>query len=103
MKKIFTFLFCTALISSAFAQDDRQEWNHRPYDRNSSVYQNDNFGSYQRDRQIEKINHEYDYQVRNIIGDWTLNRWQKRRAIYEINARRAQEINNISVQNYYDR
>lgn len=103
MKKIFTFLFCTALVSSAFAQDDRHGWNDRPDNKNYSVYQNDNFGGYQRDKQIEKINYLYDCQVRNIIGDWTLNRWQKRNAIYEINARRTQEINNIAVQTDYNR
>ena len=103
MKKIFTFLFCTALISSAFAQDDRHSWNDRPDNRNYAVYQNDNFNAYQRDKQIEKINYVYDGQVSNVINDWTLNRWQKRKAIYEINARRAQEINNISVQTDYDR
>ena len=108
MKKIFTLLFSTAIISSAFAQDDHRDWNNgdhdgyrehhydRRYDDNNFfVYQNNRYWLNQRDEVIERISASYDYQIREVIHDWSLNPWQKRHEIRELQEQRAQEINNI--------
>lgn len=112
MKKIFTLLFCTAIITSAFAQDDRGDWN-RPdhdeyrgrhnydrsyYDNNFFVYQHNRYGFNQRDEVIERISASYDYQIREVINDWSLNPWQKRHEIRELQEQKNREINNIYAQ-----
>lgn len=111
MKKIFTLLFCTAIISSAFAQDDHRDWNNgdhdgyrehhhdRRYDDNNFfVYQNNRYWLSQRDEVIERISASYDYQIQDVINDWSLNPWQKRHEIRELQEQKAREINNIYAQ-----
>lgn len=121
MKKIFTLLFCTAIISSAFAQDDHRDWNnrnntyrdhdeysqHHDYDHdrdrrgfhiNFFVYQNNRYRFGQRDELIARISSNYDYQVQQVINDWSLSPREKRYGIRSLQAQKAQEINNIYAQ-----
>ncbi len=53
MKKIFTLLFCTAIISSAFAQEDRHDW----HDRNNAY---DNRGQEKGRHDWQNGNNAYD-------------------------------------------
>lgn len=110
MKKIFTFLLCTAIVSSGFSQDDRGGWNNRDhdeyrgrhvrrdYDNNFFIYQNNRYWFNQRDEVIERISASYNYQIREVINDWSLNPWQKRHEIRELQEQKAREINNIYAQ-----
>lgn len=111
MKKIFTLLFSTAIISSAFAQDDHRDWSNRDHgeyreyhhdrrydDNNFFVYQNKRYWFSQRDEVIERVSASYDYQMREVINDWSLNPWQKRHEIRELQEQKARDINNIYAQ-----
>jgi hypothetical protein len=123
MKKIFTFLFSTLLVSSVFAQSghDRNERktivvsfnisnDHERgfrsnenmdgrignYDRwhNQATY-NENL-AYQRDQEIQKINNQYNFQVQQVINNCSLNRWEKKNAISNLQAQRDQQIVDIN-------
>jgi hypothetical protein len=119
MKKIFTLLFCTAIISSAFAQDDHRDWNNRnntyrdrdeyrqhheyghnrrSFSINFFVYQNNRYRFGQRDELIARISSNYDYQVQQVINDWSLSPREKRYGIRSLQAQKAREINNIYAQ-----
>ncbi len=110
MKKIITLLFCIALLSSAFAQNNhRDEWkndiNNR-YDpkynndrddgkngNNSTVYQNNRYGIAQRDQLIQRISREYDYKIQQVSYDRYMNRREKKRAIKTLELQKAEQIN----------
>lgn len=111
MKKLFTLLFCTAILSSAFAQDDGRNWHdhdgyrdhhHREegvrYDNNFFVYQNNRYWFSQRDEVIQRISRKYNYQIQYVINDWSLSSWRKRYEIRELQAEKAQEINMVISQ-----
>jgi hypothetical protein len=116
-------LFCTAIISSAFAQDDHREWNYRNniyrdhdhdeygreheyghhHDRrrfniNFFVYQNNRYRFEQRDELIARVSSNYDYQIQQVINDWSLSPREKRYSVRDLEAQKAQEINNIYAQ-----
>ena len=121
MKKIFTLLFCTAIISSAFAQDGRHDWNDRDrgyhdhdeyyrhrdddHDRDRGkfhisffVYQNNRYRYDERDQLIARISSNYDYQIQQVINDWSLSPREKRYEVGNLQVQKAQEINNIYAQ-----
>ncbi len=121
MKIFFTLLFCTAIMSSAFAQDDRYEWNnrnwsyhdHNGYNRHGDyyhdrdkrgfhisffVYQNNRYRYNERDELIARISFNYDYQIQQVINDWSLGPREKRYEIGNLRAQKAREINNIYTQ-----
>ena len=61
MKKIITLLFCTAVISSAFAQTYSRDWKNRNTNADYYGYSNHN-NDYQniinqRDQRIQKVNY----------------------------------------------
>ena len=123
MKKIFTLLFCTTIISSAFAQHDHRDWNNRnniyrdhdhdengwhheyghdhnrrSFSINFFVYQNNRYRFEQRDELIARVSANYDYQIQQVINDWSLSPREKRCSIRDLEAQKAQEINNIYAQ-----
>ena len=121
MKKIFTLLFCTAILSSAFAQDDGHGWNdrnrfyhnhgeynrHRDFDRDHDggrfhisffVYQNNRYHYNEKDQLIARISSSYDYQIQQVINDWSLSPREKRYEVGNLQAQKAHEINNIYAQ-----
>ena len=121
MKKIFTLLFCTAIISSAFAQEgrhdrddrDRGYRDHDEYSRHRDddhdrdrgrfrisffVYQNNQYRYDERDQLIARISSNYDYQIQQVINDWSLSPREKRYEVGNLQAQKAQEINNIYAQ-----
>lgn len=93
MKKILTLLFCTALISSAFAQRN----NHDDWKRNNNrnVYQNTRYPVAQRDQQIQRVSREYDYKIQQVNYNRYMSRREKKRAIRSLQAEKAQRINRI--------
>jgi len=96
MKKIFTFLFCTALISSAFSQVDNQYEFNRTYD---SYNANSNSRHrYERDREIRKVNFFNNIKVQQLVKDGTLDIWHKHDALNALESQRIQKINSIYEQ-----
>lgn len=106
MKKIFTLLFSTALLSTAFAQYGQK--NGQGWDKDKDVYaSNDNrghghdkYGSYyftprERDMQIAQINREYDYKIRSVKNQYFMSWHQKKRQISILENRRDNEISDV--------
>jgi len=104
MKKIITLLFCTAVMSSAFAQTDSPDWKNKntnvDYYGNSNDYHNFDYQNIinQRDQEIQKVNYQNDWQVHQIVNNCNLNIWDKREILNNLETQRIQNINNI-----YDR
>lgn len=96
MKKIFTFLFCTVIISSAFSQADKQY----AFNKNSNPYYQTsyNHARYERDNEINKVNYFNNIRVQQLVNDVTFNIWQKRDALNALESQRIQKINSIYAQ-----
>lgn len=62
------------------------------------TYHNYRYGIDQRDLIIGQINAYYDQQIQYVDNDWSLNDWQRRDAINNLEARRSAEIDNIYAQ-----
>lgn len=62
------------------------------------TYQNYRYGIDQRDVVIARITAYYDNQVQQVMNDWTMNRWEKRDAINNLQAQKTAEINSIYSQ-----
>jgi hypothetical protein len=91
MKKLLTFLFLSVVACSAFAQRNHYDRRYNSY----PVYQN-NYDRYnERDRQIRRINAEYNFKINRVNSDWRLNRHQKKRAIKALEKQRAFEIKQV--------
>ena len=113
MKKVITFLFCSAVLSSAFAQTGRHGWDDRNANNNSygnatvdHGYQNDHdrdrdkrrYSIFQRDMQIQRVSRQYDYQIEQISCDRSLSRREKKFAIRALQAQKAEKINRIYLE-----
>lgn len=117
MKKIFTLLFCIAIISSAFAQEENHDWrysNNNSYGYHNSyrdhhdhdgrfrinffIYRNNQYRFEQKDELIARISSRYDYQIQQVANDYSLRPHEKRREIRNLQAQKEREINNITAQ-----
>ena len=106
MKKIFTLLFSTALLSTAafaqYGQRDKHDdvivvyGNHydkdfgrddRKFGRGAYI-----FTAKERDIAINQINREYSYKIQSIQNRFGMSRFQKRRMINNLEAERNEEI-----------
>jgi len=96
MKKIFTFLFCTAIISSVFSQAG----NQYAFNKNSNPYYRTSYNGarYERDREIDRINYFNNIRVQQLVNDGTLTIWQKHDALNALESQRIQKINNVYQQ-----
>jgi hypothetical protein len=115
MKKIITLMFCTALVTSVFAQpghrnwddsyskrvykndNDKDERNDRKYDNNNTVYKNGRYNAYQKNRLIEKVNREYNFKIQQVNHDRSLSRREKKRIVKSLQAQRVYEIKRINA------
>jgi len=135
MKKIFTLLVCTTLLSAAAFADDGHHGSHdrndryayrdgdrdqrfdrdefrgdhdrgegffghvnvqvRPADNTYFTYQNYRYGFDQREAVTARISAYYDNQIEQVMDNWSLNRWEKRDAINNLQAQKSAEINRI--------
>lgn len=106
MKKIFTLLFSTALLSTAFAQygaKTGQDWNKGKdvYAANDNRgHDHDNYGGYyftsrERDMQIAQINREYDSKIRSVRNQFFIGPFQKKRQISILENKRNNEISAV--------
>ena len=97
MKKIFTFLFCTAILSSAFSQTNVREAKYR--NTNASYITTLSSSPYnlinQRNQEIDEVNDENNYQVQLILSKPILNIWDKRDILNNFEAQRMEKVNNI--------
>jgi hypothetical protein len=121
MKKIITLLFSVGVFSTSFAQynqrqnnDDRNFRNenkrddnyanssngNRNYDRNDNDWRHFNKGNNYsvkgRDFQIEKINRDFDFQIRAIQSDRYLRRREKKAAIRNAKIERSRQIQMVN-------
>jgi hypothetical protein len=116
MKKIFTLLFSTAMLSTAFAQYGQ---NKRDNDKSNDVYvatsnpgydKHDNdfdkngkgfdrgtyvFTAKEKDMQIAQINREYAYKIQAVKNKFMISWFQKKRMINNLEAQRDEEISQV--------
>lgn len=116
MKKIFTLLFATAMLSTAFAQYGQK--GQRQGNKQNDVYaSNGNHGydkpgkSYndwyvftprERDIQIGQINQEYDYKINRVKHQFLMGWFQQKRQIMLLEKQRDNEIQAVN-QKFNDR
>jgi hypothetical protein len=109
MKKIFTLLFATAMLSTAFAQYGQK--GQKDQGKNNDVYvsnnnygndrhDNDKFGGYiftsrEKDMQIAQINRDYDYKIESVKRQFFMNPFQKARQIKSLQSQRDCEISQV--------
>ena len=92
MKKIITLLFCTAVLTSAFAQTNNRHWN-KQY--NNNVYQKGNRIS-ERNIQIQRVITHYNYKIQQVSYDRSLSRRERKRLIKNLEAQKNWEISRIN-------
>jgi len=106
MKKIFTLVFATAMLSTAFAQYGQKSQHNQDNDRNDYAYIDHmdygkpgkgHFGPYvftprDRDMQIAQINREYDFKVNRVKQQVFVSWFQKKRQISALEDQRSFEI-----------
>ena len=103
MKKIFTLLVSTVMLSTAFAQygqRDRSKDNDmyvKNDNRGFNKHNKDVWGGYyftpkERDMQIAQINREYSYKIQAVKNKPFMGLFQKKRAINNLEEQREGEI-----------
>ncbi|MBK8611077.1 MAG: hypothetical protein IPL84_14325 [Chitinophagaceae bacterium] len=110
MKKIFTLLLTTAMLSTAFAQYGHKGQGDRGDDKINDVYVSNNkdfghdgfdrrgayiFTAREKNRQIAQINRDYDYKIQSVRNRAFMSWFQKKRLINNLDEQRYQEIDQI--------
>jgi len=106
MKRIFTFLIALGALSVAQAQGSRSYPDDRYHDRdvvlgqrNDRVYDNSrytySFSERDRDKQIDRINKEYDKQIRHIERDRRMSPYDKSYEIRRLEDQRRDDIRRV--------
>lgn len=106
MKKIFTLLFATAMLSTAFAQYGQKGQQSKTNDvfastsNKGNMHDNDKFGGYifsprERDMQITQINREYDRKIQSVKNNFFTMRIAKVRQIRALENQRDAEIGDV--------
>lgn len=100
MKKIFTLIFATAMLSTAFAQYGQRD--DRDRGRNDDVYASNkgygkSYGTYvftarEKNMQIEQIYRDYNYKIQSVKNKPFMGWFQKKRVISNLEAQRDAEI-----------
>ncbi len=114
MKKIFTLLFTTVLLTTAFAQyNPNDQWDKnkdRDVARNDDRFKNgggnkddhlfnDNYFFKKREMnmQIDRINREYDYRIQSVKDNFFMSRNRKMRKIQWLQDQRDEEIRMVYI------
>ncbi|MGB4845213.1 MAG: hypothetical protein WBP16_12170 [Ferruginibacter sp.] len=116
MKKIFTLLFATAMLSTAFAQYGQK--GQRQGNKQNDVYASNGNHGYdkpgkgyndwyvftprERDIQIGQINQEYDYKINRVKHQFLMGWFQQKRQIMLLEKQRDNEIQAVN-QKFNDR
>ena len=112
MKKIFTLLFATAVLSTAFAQHGQKGQRDRDDDRDDYAYNDKHdfdkrgrghHGGYvftprERDMQIAQIYHEFDYRINRVRHQSFVSWYQKKHQINHLEEERSHEIQDVWLQ-----
>jgi hypothetical protein len=117
MKKILTLLFAVGAIAVAQAQtsrypddrygrdvilgdqsgrtdrDDRDYRNNRTYENNSRYSYS--FSAKERDKQIDRINRDYEKRIRQVERDRYLRSYEKSTQVRRLEEQRRQEISQV--------
>ena len=109
MKKIFTVLFSVGFFATSFAQTGHRDNNNRN-DQHVTAKSNDdykkfdnhrddiyNFSAKERDREIAKINNDFNFKIKSIKGNYRLKRSQKKMWIQKIQSEKAQQIQAVNA------
>jgi hypothetical protein len=107
MKKVFAVLLILGAATSGFAQysnRDRSRDIILGQGNNKTIYNNnnryDNNSTWERDRQIQSINREYDVRIQQVKWDRYLKNSAKRRQIRSLEAERDQKIRWVNERFY---
>lgn len=101
MKKIITLVAAVFLITSAFAQSNSDNNRYDNDKRRDAVYRDDDrrdndrlyvYDNRQRDREMARINWEYDRKIASIRDRWFMSRSKKERIIWSLEEDRRREI-----------
>lgn len=107
MKKIFTLLFTSAMLTSAFAQyDPNNNWDKNNkedvYVKEGKHGHDDDrfkdryyFTPRERDMEIAQINREYDYKIQSVKNKFFMSWYQKKRQIEFLKDQRENEIRRV--------
>jgi len=115
MKKIFTLLFAVALFATANAQNgnhDRDDWNNNRNgndiargDNRNGRDDHYNNGRYERERrmnrEIARINNEYDFKMQRVRNSFFMGRFEKQRQLHFLQEQREREIRKVYYQYGY--
>ena len=107
MKKIFTLLFSVGAFATSFAQSGHHD-NNNKNDQHVTTRSNDDykkfdnhdiytFSANERDRQIAKINYDFNFKIKSIKGNQRLKRTQKKMWIQKIQSEKAQQIQAVDA------
>ena len=127
MKKIITLLFSVGVFTTSFAQYNHRQNNddrnfrtenkrddhyanssngNRNFDRNDKDWRHfnkgNNYSVKERDFQIEKINRDFDFQIRAIQSDRYLRRREKKAAIRNAKIERSRQIQMVNERFNYN-
>lgn len=101
MKKIITLVAAVFVVASAFAQYNRDDDRYDNDKRRDAIYRDDErrdndrlyvYDNRHRDREIYRINREYDRKIASIRDRWFMSRSKKERIIWSLEEDRKREI-----------
>lgn len=108
MKKIFTLLFATIMLGTAFAQygqkDQRDRSNNNDVYAANNNWGNDHYGkgygtyvftAREKNMQVAQINREYDYRIQSVKNKPFMAWFQKKRQINDLELQRDAEIRQV--------
>jgi hypothetical protein len=103
MKKLFTLLAATFCATAIFAQYDNHGYDQRRDQVQSQDFRtgrdfNNNYGNYNGrnsrkiNRQVERINREFDVKIARVRSNWSIRPFEKERIMSNLEQQRRQEI-----------
>ncbi len=102
MKKMFTLLVATGLVTVAMAQDYHSNYGRTDNRQPTQVVVVDhrfdnhpNFNFRERDAQIARINQDFDFKINSISHRWFMSRQKKDYEIGCLQNERQQRINEV--------
>ena len=110
MKKIITLLFSVGAFAASFAQTGSHQTNGKGNNKYVTTKSNTNykkfdhhrdniytFSAKEKDRQIAKINSDYDFKIKSIWSNHRINRTQKKMIIQKVQNEKAQKIQAVKA------
>jgi hypothetical protein len=111
MKKMFTLLLLAGIVSVAQAQQTEERSNVYDSDDNGATYDRRGNGNStnrnnnpfvwlerERDRDMARINREYDRKIQRVYNSYFSNRFQKQRMIRQLEDERRMELRQVQME-----